>query len=107
VVLTVCAGLLVRSFVRVQEVDVGFQPAKVLTAYLRTNYFGPEGYPFWRNINGAASVPGATTAALSDCLPGARAMNASLIFDDRPNDPAHAPSTEGCWISADYFLTLS
>jgi putative ABC transport system permease protein len=50
VVLTVCAGLLVRSFVRVQSVDLGFQPTKVLSAYLRTTYFGPEGYSFWRSI---------------------------------------------------------
>jgi putative ABC transport system permease protein len=107
VVLTVCAGLLVRSFVRVQSVDLGFQPAKVMTAYLRTTYFGPEGYAFWRAvIDGAASVPGATAAAVSDCMPAARAMGASIAFDDRPNDPAHAPSAEGCWISADYFRTL-
>src|SRR5438270_6008268 len=38
VVLTVCAGLLVRSFMRVQSVDLGFQPSRVLTAYLRNNY---------------------------------------------------------------------
>ncbi|HVH88779.1 MAG TPA: ADOP family duplicated permease, partial [Terriglobales bacterium] len=107
VVLTVCAGLLLRSFIRVQSVDVGFQPAKVLTAYLRTNYFGPEGYGFWHNvISGAAGIPGAGAAAVSDCMPAANAKGASLIFDDRPNDPAHAPSAEGCWISADYFRTL-
>jgi predicted permease len=33
-------------------------------------------------------------------------MGAALSFDDRPNDPAHAPSAEGCWISADFFRTL-
>ena len=33
-------------------------------------------------------------------------MGAKLSFDDRPNDPAHAPSAEGCWISADFFHTL-
>jgi putative ABC transport system permease protein len=107
VVLTVCAGLLVRSFVRVNRVDLGFQPFKVLTAYLRTNYFGPEGYSFWRAvINGTASVPGATSAAVSECMPGRSAKGASLIFDDRPNDPAHAPAAEGCWISADFFRTI-
>jgi putative ABC transport system permease protein len=33
-------------------------------------------------------------------------MGAALSFDDRPNDSAHAPSAEGCWISADFFRTL-
>lgn len=107
VVLTVCAGLLVRSFVRVQQVDLGFQPARVVTAYLRTTYFGPEGYPFWKNIlEATANLPGASAAAVSDCLPGSRAMGASLLFNDRPNDSAHAPHSEGCWISADYFRAL-
>jgi len=108
VVLTVCAGLLVRSFARVRSVDPGFQPAKVLTANLRTNYYGPEGLAFWRAVlDGTASVPGAATSAVSDCMPGAQSMGASLAFDDRPNDPAHAPHAEGCWISADFFRALS
>jgi len=107
VVLTVCAGLLMRSFARAQSVDLGFQPTKVLTAYLRTTYFGPEGYSFWRSIlSGVASLPGANSAAVSDCMPGAHAMGAALSFDDRPSDPAHAPSAEGCWISAEFFRTL-
>jgi predicted permease len=107
VVLTVCAGLLVRSLMRVQSVDLGFEPARVLSAYLRTTYFGPEGYSFWRSVlSGAASLPGAQSAAVSDCMPGAHAMGAAMSFDDRPNDPAHAPSAEGCWISADFFRTL-
>src|SRR5215470_15590 len=107
VVLTVCAGLLVRSLMRVQSVDLGFEPGKVLSAYLRTTYFGPEGYSFWRSVlSGVASLPGANSAAVSDCMPGAHAMGAALTFDDRPNDPAHAPSAEGCWISADFFRTL-
>jgi len=107
VVLTVCAGLLVRSFARVQSVDLGFQPTKVLTAYLRTNYFDPRGLAFWGAVlEGTASVPGATSSAISDCMPARAANHANLMFDDRPNDPAHAPSAEGCWISADYFRTL-
>src|SRR5215831_19046733 len=107
VVLTVCAGLLVRSLMRVQSVDLGFEPGKVLSAYLRTTYFGPEGYSFWRSVlSGVASLPGANSAAVSDCMPGAHAMSAALSFDDRPNDAAHAPSAEGCWISEGFFRTL-
>jgi predicted permease len=107
VILTVWAGLLVRSFLRVNAVDLGFKPARVLTAYLRTNYSGPDGYAFWREVTGrAASVPEAVSAAVSDCLPAASANGATLVFDDRPNDPQHAPATEGCWISAEYFRTI-
>jgi hypothetical protein len=63
VVLTDCAGLLVRSFVRVQSVDLGFQPARVLTSYLRTTHFGPEGLPFWHNVlAGVAALPDASAA---------------------------------------------
>jgi predicted permease len=107
VVLTVCAGLLVRSFVLVRSVDPGFQPAKVLTAYLRTNYYGPEGYPFWQNVlSGVATIPGATAAAASDCMPPMRVNAATIVFSDRPNDPNHAPASEGCWISPDFFRTV-
>jgi putative ABC transport system permease protein len=107
VVLTVCAGLLVRSFARVQSVDLGFQPSRVLSAYLRTNYFDTSGLPFWHTIlRATAGVPGATGSAISDCMPARAANRANLAFDDRPNDPLRAPSAEGCWISADYFRTL-
>jgi len=107
VVLTVCAGLLVRSLVRVRSVDLGFQPAKVLTAYVRTNYYGPEGYLFWHNVlSGVAAVPDVTTAAASDCMPATNVKSATVLFSDRPNDPSHAPTLEGCWISSDFFRTI-
>lgn len=107
VVLTVCAGLLLRSFIRVHAVDLGFEPQRVLSAYLRTNYNDPKGYIFWNTVLGAAStLPGATSSAISDCMPSARANSATLLFDGRRNDPDHPPTSEGCWISADYFRTL-
>jgi putative ABC transport system permease protein len=107
VVLTVCAGLLVRSFIRVQQVDLGFQPTRVVTAYLRTTYYSFEGYPFWKSIlEASANLPGASAAAVSDCMPGEHANGASLIFNDRPSDAAHALHSEACWISAGYFRTL-
>ncbi|HEX7958578.1 MAG TPA: ABC transporter permease, partial [Terriglobales bacterium] len=107
VVLTVSAGLLLRSFIRIHSVDVGFQPERVLAAYLRTNYGAPDGYPFWQNVLSATSnLPGAVSAAVSDCMPAARANTATLIFEDRPNDVQHAPATEACWVSPEYFRTL-
>ena len=107
VVLTICAGLLVRSFMRVEAVDLGFEPQRVLSAYLRTNEDDPKGYVFWKGVlSKARSLPGAASSAISDCMPGARANSATLVFDGRANDSNHLPSAEGCWISADYFRTL-
>jgi predicted permease len=107
VVLTVCAGLLVRSFVRIHDVNVGYQPDRVVSAYLRTNYDSPEGFPFWRNVLSATStLPGATSSAITDCTPGTGANAATIVFDDRPHVKGREPSTEACWISADYFRTL-
>jgi predicted permease len=106
VVLSVCAGLLLRSFWRVEHVDPGFQPEQMLTTYLRTNYYTPEGRPFWRDVlAGVSALPGVNSAALADCTPGKGASTATLVFSDRANDPDHAPPTQGCWISADFFRT--
>lgn len=106
-VLTICAGLLLRSFMRVQAVDLGFQPSRVLTAYLRNNYDDAKGLPVWSNIlDQAAHVPGAQFSAISDCMPGAAAKSATIEFSDRVNDPNHEPAAEGCWISGDYFRVL-
>ena len=107
VVLTICAGLLVRSFIRLRAVDLGYQPERVVSAYLRTNYNSPEGFPFWSNVlRATAALPGAKSSAISDCLPSVRANAATILFGDRPNVRGREPSTEACWISADYVRTL-
>lgn len=107
VVLSVAAGLLVRSFWKIRQVDPGFEPGKLLTAYLRVNNESPEGRPFWHNVlEGTASLPGAINSASADCIPGMSAATATLLFDDRANDPKHAPAAQGCWTSADFFKTI-
>jgi predicted permease len=107
VILSVCAGLLLHSFVRLQHVDPGFQPDSMGTTYLRTNYYKTsEGRNFWRDVlAGVSTLPGVRSAALGDCTPGRDAAAATLVFADRANDPNHAPPTQGCWISADFFKT--
>jgi putative ABC transport system permease protein len=106
VVLTVCAGLLLRSFWRVQQVNPGFQPDYMLKVYLRTNFYGPEGRSFWKGVlDGVSTLPDVRLAALADCTPGSRAAIATLVFDDRANDPNHAPPAQGCWMSPDFFRT--
>jgi putative ABC transport system permease protein len=107
VVLSVAAGLLVRSFWRIHQVDPGFEPAKLLSAYLRVNNDSPQGLSFWQNVlDGTAALPGVSSTAAADCLPGIFAPAATLAFDDRPNDPNNPPAAQGCWTSSDFFKTI-
>jgi predicted permease len=107
VVLSVAAGLLVRSFWRIHQADPGFERAKLLSAYLRVNNDSPEGHSFWQNVlDGTAVLPGVSSTAAADCLPGIFAPTATLAFDDRPNDPNNPPAAQGCWTSAGFFKTI-
>jgi predicted permease len=103
-VLLVSAGLLFRSFWMAEQSDPGFQPAQLLETYLRTNFYGPEGAPFYKQVlESVSSLPGVEAAAVSDCVPANWTPTANLIFDDRPNDPLKIPTTDACWISSEFF----
>jgi len=102
--LSICAGLLLHSYWRLSQVNSGFEPDHMLTTYLRTLEYGPAGRGFWSDVlQGVGSLPGVRAVALGDCTPGQGASVATLVFGDRPNDPNHAPPTQGCWISSDFF----
>jgi putative ABC transport system permease protein len=107
VVLVVGAGLLVRSFWAVEHVNLGFQPDRLITAFLRTNYFGRDGAEFYnRTLQRVSELPGVQSVAVSNCLPTSDSDQAALAFFDRPNDPNNAPVVGECWISSDYFQTV-
>jgi putative ABC transport system permease protein len=107
VVLTITVGLLVHSFWRVTHVDPGFRPESVLRVYLRTNYYGAEGQAFWKSVlTESSGLPGVRAAAVSDWRPGKDAAAASVLFDDRANDPNHLPGVDASWISADFFRAI-
>lgn len=106
VVLMVGAGLLVRSFWLVQHVDPGFAPDHVLVSYLRTSG-GTQHWAYYNSIlDHVSQSPGVQTAAVSDCVPGLTATNATLDFSDRPNNPEKPVSIDGCWISPDFFTAI-
>jgi len=72
-VLLVGAGLLIRSFVRVMDVDLGFRPGNAAVWSIETS--GKRLNPtqeaeFYRRIEGAIlTVPGVESAGVTDCLP--------------------------------------
>ncbi|HTS61531.1 MAG TPA: ABC transporter permease [Candidatus Acidoferrales bacterium] len=72
-VLLVGAGLLIRSFLRVMEVDLGFQVSRAAAWSIETGdrlKTGPLEADFYRRLEEAVlAVPGVEAAGVSDCLP--------------------------------------
>ena len=73
-VLIVGAGLLLRSFLQVMDVDLGFRPSQSASITVDVpNLKNEDRYSFYRNlVHEVSMVPGVETAGLSDNLPLAR-----------------------------------
>jgi putative ABC transport system permease protein len=112
-VLLTGAGLLIKSFVRLQNVNPGFNPKNVLTMEIslpalkypdkksQTNFFGEVE----RRI---ANLPGVIHTGFTVILPMS-GVNSDSSFDieGRPTDDAHpGPDEEIRIISPDYFRVL-
>ena len=106
VLLSITAGLLLRSFQQAEHLDPGFLPDHLLSTYLRTNDSRDARLFFPQLVEQTAELPGVSAAALGKCMPGVYAPSATLIFGDRPNDPMNAPTVEACWISSDFFKAI-
>ena len=106
VVLSIAAGLLLRSFEQAEHLDPGFLPDHLLSTYLRTNDSRDARLFFPQLVEQTAELPGVSAAALGKCMPGVYAPSATLIFGDRPNDPMNAPTVEACWISSEFFKAI-
>jgi putative ABC transport system permease protein len=112
-VLMVAAGLSVRSFIRLKQVNPGFASKGLLTAHLslpapqyadarRVRSFYPE------MLEGVRAIPGVEDAAISTGLPPTR-FELGQPFRVEGRDPA-SPTASGVGnyqvISAGYFRTL-
>ena len=106
VVLSVAAGLLLRSFRQAEHLDPGFRPDHLLATYLRNNDAGAGRLFFPELVEQTSQLPGVSAAALGKCMPGVYSPSATLVFNDRPNDPLNVPTVEACWISSDFFKAI-
>ena len=73
-VLLVCAGLMIKSFTLINQVDLGFERDNVLTMQIslpESEYSDPaKTAAFWRDaLAGVAQVPGVDAAAATTALP--------------------------------------
>ena len=114
VVLLSGAGLMIRSLIKLQQVDPGFQVEKVLTAQLSLNWSkyqtsqGAVGF-FEALLEGVRNHPGVVSAAVASDLPLERQgpRNRSFEIENRPiEDGGLAPVLDFRVASAGYFRTL-
>jgi putative ABC transport system permease protein len=111
-VLLVGAGLQIRSFVQLMEVNPGFEPKNVLTlgvslpdakyadAAKRTAFFGQA-------LENLQSLPGVRSAAATSIVPlGDNDLIYSIAVEGRPVPPDQEKSANWYAVSADYFRTM-
>jgi putative ABC transport system permease protein len=111
VVMLAGAGLMIRSFQRIQEVDPGFRPARILTfdfSLPSAKYKEDAQITAFQEqlTERVASLPGAERAALIDTLPlsGGSGNIASFQIEGRPDlPPEQVQDAEYRVVSPDYF----
>jgi len=111
--LLVGAGLLIRSFIRLQRVDPGFNPRNVLTAavtlppavYPERNQIAPF---YSQLLERVRTLPGVQSAAVVSSLPLAGSDgDAGFLIEGRPAPrPDQQPVAWVSSVSPDYFRTM-
>lgn len=110
-VLLVGAGLFIRSFVTLVATDVGFRPARVLTASMtlpRTFYATAASVrAFHESLSTSLSaIPGVRTVALATDLPLTTYDIRAFTVEGAPPDGRARLTTNLSWVSGPYFETL-
>jgi predicted permease len=108
VVLVVSATLLIRSFVRLRSVPLGFEPAKVLTMRVtlsRSKYSNPQQIVTFYNkaLHGLGSIPEVQHAGISSALPLTPARLSPMLLEGQPVRPlGERPILNLQMVSPDY-----
>jgi predicted permease len=111
--LLVGAGLLIKSFARLQQVNPGFERENVLTAQLSlpsVRYATPaDRAAFWgRLVEKAQQIPGVTSVGLTSNVPfnGMVSSGSYSIVGYTPAPGEAAPHARQEVVGADYFQTM-
>ena len=110
--LLIGAGLMLKSFVRLERIDPGFRPDKLLTIWTvlsETKYAPQQRAGFyeetWQHIRG---LPGVTSVGAIDELPltGMRTGGSFTIEGHPTESDTDAPEADRCTVSVNYFQTM-
>jgi len=111
-VLLIGAGLLLRSFDRLRQVDVGVDPHGVATMLIvapPARYTTPEKRnAFFDDVTArVAALPGVQAVGLCDCLPPNQVRSTtSLFIDGGPRETRDLPLVNAVHAGANYFGAL-
>src|SRR5215831_2267576 len=106
------AGLLIRSFLKLQQTDPGFKPERVLTASLSlpgARYGDASKVAAFqqRLLERLAALPGAQSAGLTSDLPWTGYdENAGFTIEGKTFPPNDGPEGRYHFVSSDYFRTI-
>jgi predicted permease len=112
-VLLVGGGLLLRTFLALQRVDLGFNPKQLLTGFVlpppAVYRSEAQRLAFYDAVlTRAAALPGVTQAALSSVLPLSGDSDTDFLIEGRPA-PTRSADAFVTWyrvVSANYFATV-
>lgn len=116
-VLLIAAGLLVRSFFRILQVDPGFRAEHVMRAELSLSIFSlnepfqpaPVANFYQQMLERTRSIPGVVAAGTTTLLPLGADQNTNGVFDIEGRPPAGVDSSQDAGyrvISPDYFRAM-
>ncbi|MGH7868500.1 MAG: ABC transporter permease, partial [Candidatus Dormibacteraceae bacterium] len=109
--LLVGAGLLIRSFLRLENVEPGFDPHHVLTFNigLSAKYNHAQTIDFFQQaVSRIRTLPGVRSASAVVPLPlGGDSVSTSFNVEGQPNVPGHNPDTDYAWVEPGYFRTMN
>jgi predicted permease len=109
-VLLVCAGLFIRSFLSAQKIDMGFNPRNVLIAsydLFTAGYSEEKGTQFDRELVAKLeAVPGVQAVALTDRLPGLSPGSTSVRPEGYVSQANESMETSMAIVTPKFFKTL-
>lgn len=110
--LLICSGLMFKSFYRLQNIDLGFEPQGVLTMQIslpRAKYADPQQViSFYdQTLKGLGSLPGVNSVGAVSKLPlSGTSMSGGVIIENRPVNPAEQLTMERRTVTEDYFRVM-
>ena len=112
-ILLVAAGLLIRTFDRLQHVDAGFTPDRVVTMMMSLpeyRYGDASSHQrfFEAALGSVARVPGVASAAFVNVLPFSTYNDGTryIVDDGTLPEPGREPGSDYRVITPDYFQTM-